>query len=96
MAKSVFIVYVDSPDSSSVVSGLEANYEGFLRHSDHLFFLESDEVSAQIKEKLGIGDKEGYAEPPTGIVLRTSPFTVSGFTKRSLWEWLYDTEAASR
>ena len=83
-----FIVVMDpegADRSSSVKERLQERYDEFYEFSPTCFLVASDALTEDIAKAAGIKG-EGGIESATGAVFKISGY--SGFTSRSLWEWL--------
>lgn len=88
--KSVFAIYIDDADKG-VVAQITDAYPGSYRHSDHLVCIETADLPSTIKGRIGF-DGSGGQEGPSGVIFKVGSAAV-GFTTKTLWEWLRETEA---
>ena len=79
-------------DSHQKVKGQIADrFPGSFAYSDTFFLVEADKLSEDVAIAAGIkGDDR--LEGSSGFVLKLEEFSYSGFTSRSLWEWLREAE----
>jgi len=79
-------IALEAPNDQ-VVARIKQHYPSFYRISDTCYLVRSDEVSAQVADKVGLSD------PPlpgaTGAVLRLNGAR-GGYASLSLWEWFLD------
>ena len=87
MAKKIYAVALDSP-SSLAEERLRSTYSQVFKQHDNLLLVvgNASDVSEDIAVAAGIkGDERAVA----GVVFRLNG-SYSGYTKRTLWEWLGD------
>ncbi|MCY4053930.1 MAG: hypothetical protein OXE98_08635 [Hyphomicrobiales bacterium] len=81
MANYIVIFDKKSDENGRKVTEL---YPGAYKHDTQIFFVRSGEVSEVIASKLGI---KGEDRDTAGAVFKISS-AYSGYTNKSLWEWL--------
>lgn len=87
---SVFAVVLREPNSE-VTTRLEEAYPGFYKLNETFFLVEGNSIAETVAESVGIkGDDR--IESASGVVFRLNNIAYSGFTVRSLWDWLQMTE----
>lgn len=81
------IVYDDRADDDTVES-LRTAYPtpALHEHSRRVFLVETDDLSASVKEHARIGE-----DAATGALFRVTK-THAGYTDKTLWEWLSKTQ----
>jgi len=86
---SVFAVVLDEPNPE-VAARIQDQYPGHYRLNDTLFLVSSHEVAEKVAQAVGItGDQSSHLQ--SGVVFRLNHY-YSGFTSRTLWEWLEQAE----
>ena len=78
---SVFAVVLTEP-TEHTKRRIESSYPNYHELTSDVFLVSSDELTKDIKEKIGIG-----ADGVDGIVFRLNNI-YSGYTSRDTWEWL--------
>ena len=81
MADYIVIFDKESEENRRRVTEL---YPGAYEHNPQIFFVRSDEFSEIVASKLRI---KGEGRNTTGVVFKISS-AYSGYTNKSLWEWL--------
>ena len=87
MAKKMYAVALDSPEPT-VEDRLKERYASVFKHTDTFFLVVGDanDVAENVAIAAGIkGDGRRF----NGVVFRLNG-SYSGYTKRTLWEWLKD------
>ena len=67
------------------------NYPGHYEYSPTLFLVESDVLAENVATDVGIKG-ENRIKDASGFVIKLEEFSYSGYTSRSLWEWLRKVE----
>lgn len=87
---SVFAVVLRE-SNSEVTERLKEAYPGFYKLNETFFLVEGSSLAETVAESVGIkGDDR--IESASGVVFRLNNIAYSGFTVRSLWDWLQMTE----
>ena len=89
MAKKIYAVALDHPEPK-VEGRLKQRYESVFKHTDSFYLVVGhiNDVSENVAVAAGIkGEQREFA----GVVFRLNG-SYSGFTKRTLWEWLKDAD----
>ena len=87
MAKKMYAVALDQPEPM-VEERLKEHYASVFKHTDSLYLVVGDvnDVAENIAIAAGIkGERRRFS----GVVFRLNG-SYSGYTKRTLWEWLKD------
>lgn len=89
--KKVLAVVLDAPDDK-VVERIHKEYANVYRYTDTFFLVpvESNITTRDVAMATGI---KGPNRDATGVVFKLNA-AYSGYTKRSLWEWLSDVEGS--
>lgn len=87
MAKKMYAIVLDGPEPD-VEARLKQRYDNVFKHTDTLFLVVGNvsDVSENVAVAAGI---KGEQQCASGVVFRLNG-SYSGFTKRTLWEWLDD------
>ena len=90
MAGKMYAVALDHPEPA-VESRLKQSYESVFKHTDSLYLVVGgvNDVSENVAVAAGI---KGEGREFSGVVFRLNG-SYSGFTRRTLWEWLKDVDA---
>ena len=86
---SVFAIVLKEPDQQ-VLDRLDAAYPDNFRLSETFALVCSDELTEKVAKKVGLKGKDRIPDG-SGAVFRLRG-TYSGYTTRSLWEWLEEHE----
>ena len=87
---SVFAVVLIEPNAD-VKRRIAEKFPGHLEYTPTFFLLESDLLAEVVAASVGIkGDDR--IEEASGFVIKLEEFSYSGYTSRSLWEWLREAE----
>ena len=78
-------------NNPAVTSLIQANYPGCYEHSPTLYLVEEDALAETVAITVGIKG-EARVSDASGFVLKLQEFSYSGYTTRSLWDWLKDAE----
>jgi len=90
----IFAVVLNEPNEELMARVKEAFVEpAHFQLTDHIAFVRSPLVSAQVAEKIGMRKGDSQIEDATGIVLRVESY--SGWNSPALWEWLSSGEDGS-
>jgi len=90
----IFAVVLNEPNEELMARVKEAFAEpAHFQLADHLAFVRSPLVSAQVAEKIGLRKGDSQIEDATGVVLRVESY--SGWNSPALWEWLSSGENGS-
>lgn len=76
----------------SEIREAEKDFE-FFKYSDNIFFIASIKTSDEIAHEIGLKGEHRF-ENASGVVIRMNG-TYSGFTRRSLWDWLGNVDVAA-
>jgi len=83
----IFAVVLNEPNEELMARVKEAFAEpAHFQLADHLAFVRSPLVSAQVAEKIGLQEGGNQIGDATGVVLRVENY--AGWNSRALWEWL--------
>lgn len=87
MAKKMYAIVLDAPEPE-VEGRLKQHYDNVFKHTDTFFLVVGNvyDVSENVAVAAGI---KGEQRRASGVVFRLNG-SYSGFTKRTLWEWLND------
>lgn len=91
MAKKVLAVVLDKPQEE-VLERLRMEYANVFEYSD-TFFLVPVNMSISTSEVAKQAGIKGRGRDATGVVFKLNS-AYSGYTKKSLWEWLTDVESS--
>ncbi len=87
---SVYAIVLLEPNSE-VAGQIRKNFPGYYQYNPTLFLVEADTLAENVATSAGIkGDKR--IQDASGFVIRLEEFSYSGYTSRSLWEWLREVE----
>lgn len=86
----IFAIILEEPNTD-VRGRIQAQYPGHFEYSQTFFLIESDKLSENIAVEVGIKGDSRF-EKSSGFVLKLERYTYSGYTTRSLWEWLGEVE----
>ena len=88
MAQKIYAVALDSP-APGVEGRLKDRFANVFKHTDTLLLVVggASDLSEDVAVAAGI---KGDGREVNGVVFRLNG-SYSGFTKRTLWEWLQDT-----
>ncbi len=87
---SVFAVVLIEPNAD-VTRRIVGKFPGYLEYTPTFFLLESDLLAEAVAASVGIkGDDR--IEEASGFVIKLEEFSYSGYTSRTLWEWLRKAE----
>lgn len=87
---SVFAVVLRE-ENTEVARRVENRYPGYYQLNDTFFLVQDNGIAETVAKSLGIkGDDR--IESASGVVFRLNNIAYSGFTVRSLWDWLQKTE----
>ena len=87
--KKIFSVVLLEPNQK-VVDRIEEFYPDYFKYSDTVFLISTEEtvMSNNVANKVGIKG-ENRIEDSSGVVFKLNT-GYSGYTTRTLWEWLSD------
>ena len=87
MARKVYAVALDNPEPT-VEHRLKQRYESVFKYTDSFYLVAGNvnDLSENVAVAAGI---KGERREFSGVVFRLNG-SYSGFTKRTLWEWLND------
>lgn len=87
MAPKMYAIVLDAPEPE-VEARLRQHYGNVFKHTDTFLIVVGnvDDVSESVAVAAGI---KGQHRRTSGVVFRLNG-SYSGFTKRTLWEWLND------
>ena len=87
MAPKMYAIVLDAPEPE-VEARLKQHYGNVHKHTDTFLLVVGDvnDVSEKVAVAAGI---KGEQRQASGVVFRLNG-SYSGFTKRTLWEWLND------
>ena len=91
MAKKVFAVVLNAPESS-VKRRLDSEYANVHQHTD-TFLLVPVDVGVTAQEVAIAAGIKGKNRDIAGVVFKLNA-AYSGYTTKTLWEWLSDVESA--
>lgn len=76
--------------NSEVAERIETEYPNNFKYTDTFYLVESNSIAATVASNIGLkGDDR--IEDASGVVFKLN-HAFSGYTKRSLWDWLSDVE----
>lgn len=87
MAKKMYAIVLDAPEPK-VEDRLKQHYDNVFKHTDTLLLVVGNvnDVSENVAVAAGV---KGDHRLASGVVFRLNG-NYSGYTKRTLWEWLGD------
>ncbi len=87
--KKIFSIVLLEPNQK-VVDRIEEFYPDYFKYSDTVFLISTEEtvMSNNVANKVGIKG-ENRIEDSSGVVFKLNT-GYSGYTTRTLWEWLSD------
>lgn len=77
-----------------VAERIDSQYPGNFAYNDTFYLVNSSSISATIALNIGLKGDDRIDES-SGVVFKLND-SFSGFTKRSLWEWLSSVEGLDR
>ena len=86
----VFAIALDSPNQE-VDSLVSINCPGFFKYSPTLYLVVADGLAETVAINVGIKGEERVSDA-LGFVIKLEEFSYSGYTSRSLWEWLREAD----
>ena len=73
--------------NEEVKSRIHEHFPGYYEYNPTFFLVEADALAEGVAISVGIkGDSQ--IENVSGFVIKLEEFSYSGYTARSLWEWL--------
>lgn len=87
---SVFAIIL-SEEHEGVRGRIQTQYPGHFPYSPTFFLIEADKLTEDIAIEVGLKGDNRFEES-SGFVLKLDPLIYSGYTARSLWEWLGEAE----
>lgn len=88
----IFVIALLRPNEG-VSSRIVSRYPKRFAYNSTLFFVQADVLAEELAIELGIKGPERISEA-SGFVVKLQEFSYSGYTTRSLWEWLGEAEKA--
>ena len=86
----VFAIALFQPNSL-VTESIQTSFPKHYEYNQTLYFVQADDLAETVAIKVGIkGDAR--VENSSGFVIKLQEFSYSGYTRRSLWDWLKDAE----
>lgn len=87
----VFAVVLQEPNRE-IHQRLSDNFSNYFSYTDTFFLLEAERLLTEEVAKI-VGVKgDNRLQGISGWVLRLDDYTYSGYTSKSLWEWLQGVE----
>ena len=86
----VFAIALIEPHPG-VAKLIETNYPKYYEYSPTLYFVAADALAETVAAKVGIKGG-GRVQEVSGFVIKLEEFSYSGYTSRSLWDWLKSVE----
>ena len=86
----IFAVILIEPNEE-VTRLVQAKYPRSYEYSPTLYLIETDALAETVAVSVGIKG-ENRVEEASGFVLKLEEFSYSGYTARSLWDWLKSVE----
>ena len=77
--------------NAAVTCQIRKNYPEFYEYNPTLFLVETDTLAENVATSVGIKG-ENRVQDASGFVIKLEVFSYSGYTSRSLWEWLREVE----
>lgn len=91
MAKKIFAVVLDKPNAD-VEARIRKEYANIYRYTD-LFYLVPVDASVQTRDVAVVAGIKGTNRDATGVVFKLNA-AYSGYTSKTLWEWMSDVESS--
>lgn len=91
MSKKVFAVVLDEPDSR-IPTRISKEYANVHKYTD-TFYLVAVDSSVATRDVAVTAGIKGKNRDATGVVFKLNA-AYSGYTRKSLWEWLSDVEGS--
>lgn len=89
----IFAVVLMEPDPQ-VAQLIKDRYPNHHRYNSTFYLISAEGIAQTVAENVGVkGDNR--IEDASGFVIRLGAFTYSGYTARSLWDWLTSVEEQS-
>lgn len=86
----IYAVVLIEPNAE-VGGRIRREYPGSFEYTPTFFLLEADALAETVAISVGIkGDDR--IEEASGFIIKLEAFSYSGYTSRTLWEWLREAE----
>ena len=86
----VFAIALIQPNPS-VTNLIRTNFPKHYEYNQTLYFVQADDLAETVAIKVGIKGDDRVSDA-SGFVIKLQEFSYSGYTARSLWDWLKDAE----
>ena len=86
----VFSIALIQPNPA-VTRLIRTNYPGHYEYNPTLYLVEADALAETVAINAGIKGDDRVIDA-SGFVFKLQDFSYSGYTARSLWDWLKDAE----
>ena len=91
----VFAIALTQPQpNQEVIELIKSEYPGHYEYNSTLYLIEDDTLAETVAVKVRIKGDDRIADA-SGFVLKLEDFSYSGYTTRSLWDWLKSVERRS-
>lgn len=89
----VFVIALIEPNQQ-VARLIESKYPGAYEYSPTLYLVSTDALAETVAIAVGIkgGKGEERIQDVSGFVVKLEEYSYSGYTSRTLWDWLKSVE----